>query len=139
MRIPRGGPDRVKRISGSRPATKKTPKDVDDYIAAAPAEVRHKLEEVRAAIREVAPTAKESISYQMPYYDYKGRLAWFGLQSRHIGLYLRPPIVEEHKKELAGYVTTKSAVHLPLDKRIPVSLVKKLVKARMRKNDAEKG
>jgi len=100
-------------------------------------EVRHKLEEVRAAIREVAPTAAESISYQMPYYNYKGRLAWFGLQSRHIGLYLRPPVIAEHKKELAGYETTKSAVHLPLDKKIPVSLVKKLVKARMKKNDAE--
>ncbi|MDA4115378.1 MAG: DUF1801 domain-containing protein [Thaumarchaeota archaeon] len=102
-------------------------------------EAREKLEEVRAAIRQVAPTAVESISYQMPYYNYKGRLAWFGLHSRHIGLYLRPPTIEEHKKELAGYVTTKSAVHLPLDKKIQVSLVKKLVKARMKKNDAEKG
>jgi len=73
----------------------------------------------------------------MPYYDYKGRLAWFGLHSLHIGLYLRPPLIEEHKKELTGYVTTKSAVHLPLDKKIPVSLVKKLVKARMKMNDAE--
>lgn len=126
----------VKRFEPRKPATNKTPKNVDDYISAAPAEVRHKLEEVRAAIREVAPIAVESISYQMPYYNYKGRLAWFGLQRQHIGLYLRPPIIEEHKKELAGYVTTKSAVHLPLDKKIPVSLVKKLVKARMKKNDA---
>jgi len=133
----RGWPDRVKRISTAEPATNKAPKNVDDYISAAPLEVRDKLEEVRAAIREVAPTAVESISYQMPYYNYKGRLAWFGLQRRHIGLYLRPPVIEEHKKELAGYVTTKSAVHLPLDKKIPVSLVKKLVKARMGKNDAE--
>jgi uncharacterized protein YdhG (YjbR/CyaY superfamily) len=73
----------------------------------------------------------------MPYYNYKGRLAWFGLQRRHIGLYLRPPIVEEHKKELAGYETTKSAVHLLLDEQIPVPLVKKLVLARMKNNEAE--
>jgi len=45
--------------------------------------------------------------------------------------------MEEHKKELAGYVTTKSAVHLSLDKKIPVALVKKLVRARMKKNEAE--
>ena len=130
-------PDRVKRIEPRKPATSKTPKNVDDYIAAAPKEARAKLEEVRAAIREVAPTAAESISYRIPYYDYKGRLAWFGLQKRHIGLYVRPPIIEEHKKELAGYETTVSAVHLPLDKKIPVSLVKKLVKARMKKNEEE--
>ena len=110
---------------------------MDDYISAVPIEVRDKLEEVRAAIRKVAPAAVESIGYQMPYYNYKGSLAWFGLHKGYIGLYLRPPTIDEDKKELAGYVTTKSAVHLPLDKKIPVSLVKKLVKARMKKNEAE--
>jgi uncharacterized protein YdhG (YjbR/CyaY superfamily) len=115
---------------------KKSSSSVDDYIEAAPKEARAKLREVRAAIREVAPTAAESISYKMPYYSYKGRLAWFGLQRGFIGLYLRPPIVEEHKKDLAGYVTTKSAVHLPLDRKIPVALIKKLVKARMKRDEA---
>jgi len=136
-KAPKRGPIGLRESSSVEPATKKTPKNVDDYISAAPIEVRDKLEQVRAAIREVAPTAAESISYQMPYYNYKGRLAWFGLQKRHIGLYLRPPVMEEHKKELAGYVTTKSAVHLSLDKKIPVALVKKLVRARMKKNEAE--
>lgn len=99
--------------------------------------MRGKLREVRRAIKEAAPTAVESISYRIPYYDYKGRLAWFGLQKRHIGLYLRPPVVEEHEKELAKYETTISAVHLPLDEEIPVTLIQKLVKARMKKNEAE--
>lgn len=115
----------------------KASKEVDAYISAAPKEAQRKLREVRAAIKSVAPTANESISYGMPYYNYKGRLAWFGLHKSHIGLYLRPPIVEEHKKELAGYQTTKSAIHLPLDRKIPISLIKKLVKARMKKNKAE--
>ncbi len=115
---------------------KDEPASVDAYISAAPEEVRDKLREVRAAIKAVAPTAAESISYKMPYYNYKGRLAWFGLQRAHIGLYVRPPVIEEHRKELADYKTTKSAVHLPLDEEIPVTLIKKLVKARMKKNDA---
>jgi uncharacterized protein YdhG (YjbR/CyaY superfamily) len=117
--------------------TNSPPKSVDEYIAAAPKEVQAKLRQVRAAIREAAPRAAESISYGMPYYSYKGRLAWFGLHKEHIGIYLRPPVVQEHKKELARYETTKSAVHLPLGERIPVPLIKGLVKARMRKNDAE--
>ncbi|HJU13661.1 MAG TPA: DUF1801 domain-containing protein [Candidatus Nitrosotalea sp.] len=119
-------------------------KDVDAYIASAPKEVQAKLRAVRAAIRGVVPSAVESISYQMPYYAFKGDLswaersiAWFGLQSKHIGLYLPPPIIAEHKKDLKGYTTTKSAVHLPLDKKIPVALIKKLVKARMKKNPKE--
>ena len=116
---------------------KKAPKDVDEYIARAPKEVQDKLWAIRVAIKEVVPTAVESISYGMPFYDYKGRLAWFGLAKAHIGLYLRPPVVEEHKNELADYETTKSTVRFPLDKKIPVPLIKKLVKARMEKNEAK--
>jgi uncharacterized protein YdhG (YjbR/CyaY superfamily) len=117
---------------------KKRPKDVDEYIARAPKEVQDKLRELRKAVREVAPTAVEHISYGMPYYDYKGRLAWFAIMKTHIGLYLRPPIIEKHKRELAAYKTTKSAIHFPLDKKLPIALMKKLVKARMKKNEAEK-
>lgn len=115
---------------------KDEPEKVDAYISAAPKEVQGKLSDVRAAIKAAAPGAVENISYKMPYYAYKGRLAWFGLHTSHIGLYLRPPVVEDHRKDLAGYETTKSAVHLPLDEKIPAQLIKKLVKARMKKNDA---
>jgi uncharacterized protein YdhG (YjbR/CyaY superfamily) len=73
----------------------------------------------------------------MAYYSYKGRLAWFGLHQRHIGLYLRPPVVAAHKKELARYKTTKSAVHFPLEERVPTALVKMLVRARLKTNEAE--
>jgi uncharacterized protein YdhG (YjbR/CyaY superfamily) len=108
-------------------------KDVDDYIAKSPKKIQGKLREIRAAIKKAAPGANESISYQMPGYsyegyNYKGMFAWFGLQRSHVGLYLRPPTIQNHKKELAGYVTTKSAVHFPLDKKIPLPLVKRLVK-----------
>jgi len=63
---------------------------------------------------------------------------WFALQSGHIGLYLRPPTVENHRRELAKYGTTKSAVHLPLKAEIPVPLVQKLVQASLRIMKAEK-
>lgn len=112
---------------------RKALKDVNAYISSAPKEVQGKLRQVRAAIRDVAPDAVESISYRMPCYD-NGKVAWFGLMSTHIGIYIRPPIISEHKKELASYRTTKSAVQFPLDKAIPVQLIKKLVRARINKN-----
>lgn len=118
------------------------PTTVSSYILMAPKDAQAKLKQVRAAIRQAAPDALEGITYRMPYYYRKGNMswqersiAWFGLQSKHIGLYLPPPIVAEHKKELKGYTTTKAAVHLPLDKPIPTSLIKKLVRARLKKND----
>jgi uncharacterized protein YdhG (YjbR/CyaY superfamily) len=110
---------------------------VDDYIAGAPLESRGKLKEMRATIRAVAPDALESISYGMPGYD-KGRIAWFALGKRYVGLYLRPPIIKDLQKELAIYTTTKSAIHFPLDKKLPILLIKKLLRARIKKNKEKK-
>jgi uncharacterized protein YdhG (YjbR/CyaY superfamily) len=117
-------------------------KSVDKYIAAAPKDVQPKLREIRAAIRDIAPEAGESISYGMAFYNYKGesgykgRFCYFGLQKAHIGLYIPPPIIEDHKDELTGYKTTKSALQLPLDKPIPISLIKKLIRDRMKRHEA---
>ena len=114
------------------------PKSVDAYIAAAPKETQKKLKELRAAIREVAPTAEERISYGMPYYGYKGRLAYFSAFKNHIGLYVPTPVIEEHKKELKEYETARATVRFPNDKPLSIGLVKKLIKARMKKNEAGK-
>lgn len=112
--------------------------NVDSYIAGAPKKVQGKLKELRAAIRSAAPKALESISYGMPYYSYKGRLAYFSLAKAHIGLYLPTPTVAEFKKELAGFQTAKATIRFPLDKKLPIALVKKLIKARMKRNEAKK-
>ena len=117
---------------------KKAPKDVDEYIAREPKEAQAKLKELRAAIREAAPTAVERISYGMPYYDHKGRLVYFRLAKEHIGLYVPPPIIEEHKSELADYETAKATIRFPLGKRLPITLIKKLVDSRMKKNEDTK-
>jgi uncharacterized protein YdhG (YjbR/CyaY superfamily) len=110
-------------------------KDVDEYIAIAPKEVQDKLKEFRAIIKTAAPSAQERISYGMPYYYYKGRLVYFGFSKKHIGLYIPTPVIEEHKSELKRYETAKATVRFPLDKRLPVMLIKKLIKARINKND----
>lgn len=117
---------------------KETPRDVDEYIARAPKEAQAKLKELRAAIKEAAPAAVESISYGMPYYDYKGRLAYFRLAKAHIGLYIPTPVIEERKNELTDYEAAKATVRFPLDKKLPITLIKKLVKTRMKKNEAKK-
>jgi uncharacterized protein YdhG (YjbR/CyaY superfamily) len=114
------------------------PKDVDAYIAAAPKEVQGKLKELRAVIRKTAPAAEERISYGMPYYAYNGRLAYFSLWKAHIGLYIPTPVIEEHEKELAAFETTDATVRFPFDKKLPVALIRRLVKARMKKNEAKK-
>ena len=114
------------------------PGDVTAYIAAAPKEVRGKLKELRAVIRKTAPTAVERISYGMPYYEYHGRLAYFSIWKTHLGLYLPTPTIAEHQADLAAYKTDKATVRFPLDKKLPVTLIRKLIKARMKTNETRK-
>jgi uncharacterized protein YdhG (YjbR/CyaY superfamily) len=105
-------------------------KTVDGYIAAAPEETRAALAKLRTTIRSTSPTAVESLAYQMPAYKYEGKpLVYFASAKQHVGLY--GPAVVEFEGELKGYSTSKGTVRFPLDKPVPVALVKKLVKARM--------
>lgn len=116
----------------------KKAKDVDEYIESAPLEVKGRLQEIRSIIKEVTPDALEKISYGMPYYGYKGRLAYFAYAKEHIGLYLTPPIIEEFKDELRYYSISTATIRFPLDEKLPIALIKKLVKARMKMNEEAK-
>ncbi len=125
--------------TGKNTMIRRKPKTVSEYIAAAPRAHQPKLRQLRAAIRSAAPEARESISYSMPYYAYKGRVAYFMLATHHIGLYVMPPIVQQHAYLLKGYKTSKGTVQLPLGKKLPVALVKKLIKARVAWNELKSG
>jgi len=109
--------------------------EVDRYIASSPKEAQASLAKIRAAIRVAAPAATERTDYfKMPGYsypgfDYDGMFAWFSFKKPHIRLHVRPPVIEEHEKELAGYSATKSIVSFPMGKPLPLTLVKKLVRA----------
>ena len=111
---------------------------VDEYVAKCPVEVQGKLKKLRAAIREVAPGATETVSYfnipgySYEGYDYHGMFAWFSFKKPDVRLHVRPPVLQDHKKELAGYATTKAIVSFPVDKEVPIPLVKKLVKASLK-------
>ncbi len=114
------------------------PGGVDEYIAATPKEVRGKLMKIRAAIREAAPGSAETVSYfHMPGYsyagyDYQGMFAWFSFKKPDVRLHVRPPVLQDHKRELGGFAATRSMVRFPADKEIPADLVKKLVKASLK-------
>jgi uncharacterized protein YdhG (YjbR/CyaY superfamily) len=113
---------------------------VNEYIANAPKQVQDKLKEIRAAIRKAAPGATERTDYfQMPGYsydgegyDYNGMFVWFSFRKSYVRLHLRPPVIQDHKAELSGCLTTKAIVSFPSDKRTSMALVGKLVKASLK-------
>lgn len=107
---------------------------IDEYIAAFPANVQKKLKEIRSAIRTSAPEAEEKISYAIPTYTLNGNLVHFAAFKNHIGFYPAPNGIEAFKKELAKYEGGKGSVQFPLDKPLPIALIKKIVKHRVRQN-----
>jgi uncharacterized protein YdhG (YjbR/CyaY superfamily) len=114
------------------------PQSVDEYIAQAPKEIQARLKQIRAAIKATAPSAEEKLSYGMPYYGYKGRLAYFAAFTNHIGLYIPTPTIQEHAKELGDWATSKATVQFPHEMKLPIQLVKMLIKARVKFNDCLK-
>ena len=110
------------------------PTTIDEYIAGFPPDVRRKLKAVRSTIRKAAPAAEEAIAYQMPTFRQHGNLVHFAAFKNHIGFYPAPRAIEEFKKELAVYEGSKGTVRFPLDKPLPLGLIGRMVKFRVKKN-----
>jgi uncharacterized protein YdhG (YjbR/CyaY superfamily) len=105
---------------------------IDEYIAAFPADVQKILEEVRAVIKAAAPKAEEKISYQIPTFTLNGgNLVHFGAFKNHIGFYPTSSGTQAFQKELSVYKGAKGSVQFPLDKSMPLKLIRKIVKFRV--------
>ena len=110
------------------------PASVDAYIQKFPAEIQQALERVRAAVKRAAPQAVEKISYAMPAFELHGILVYFAGYKSHIGFYATPSGHAEFDKALAKYKVGKGSVQFPLDEKMPVKLIEKMVKFRVKEN-----
>ena len=110
------------------------PKSIDEYFVSFPTEIQKLLQQVRTTIKKAAPDAEEAIKYAMPAFVYKGNLVFFAAYKNHIGFYPTPSGIIAFKKDLAAYQTSKGAVQFPLDKPMPVGLITKIVKYRVKEN-----
>lgn len=115
-------------------------KTVDAYIARSAKPAKVMMKKIRAAIRSVAPTAREKISYGIPFYEYqnpgyKGRLAYFGAFKNHVSIFAWGREGDSFAS-LKKYKTSKGTIQFPLGTKVPIALVKKVVRARMKMIDA---
>ena len=119
--------------------TKQTvPKTMDEYIAGFPKEVQEILEKIRTTIRKAAPDAEETISYLIPTFTLKGKyLIYFAAYKKHIGVYPVPAGDAKLNEELSVYQMGKGTLQFPLDKPIPLDLITKIVKLRVKENLAK--
>jgi uncharacterized protein YdhG (YjbR/CyaY superfamily) len=114
--------------------TKKTFTSIDEYIAACPAEIQPRLQELRAAIKAAAPEAAERISYGMPAFTFKGNLVYFALFKKHVGFYPIPTGITAFEQELSVYPRGKGSIQFPLDQPLPLELIGRIVKFRAAEN-----
>ena len=110
-------------------------KNTDEYIKQFSKKQQNALKEIRKAIKAAAPEAEEVISYQMPAYKQNGVLVYFAAYENHIGFYPTPSGIEAFKKEIAGYKSAKGSVQFPIDEPMPLDLVTKMVKYRIKENE----
>lgn len=118
----------------------KTAKTIDAYIALYPKPTQVLLRQMRATIRKAAPAGVgEKISYGIPTFTLNGNLVHFGGYEHHIGFYPGAAGIAIFKKEMAKYKTSKGTVQFPLDKPLPLGLITKIVKFRVKQNLAKAG
>jgi uncharacterized protein YdhG (YjbR/CyaY superfamily) len=118
-------------------AADRSPGSIDEYIAGFSRDVQAMLTQVRATIRAVAPDAGETINYGIPTFVLNGNLVHFAAFRNHIGFYPTPSAIEEFKDELSPYKSAKGSVQFPIDQPMPLNLIEKIVRFRVKEARAK--
>ena len=113
---------------------KKT-KTVDTYIAGYPKDVQVLLKQMRVTVRKAAPEAVEVISYGIPTYKQNGNMLHFGAFKDHISFFPTSSGIAAFKKELSQYKGAKGTVKFPLNEKLPLALIGRIVKFRVKENN----
>jgi uncharacterized protein YdhG (YjbR/CyaY superfamily) len=118
-------------VVNAKPAA---PESIDNYIAAFPNDVQAILQKIRSIIKTVLPEAAEQISYKIPSFALSGNVIYFAAFKKHIGMF--PPVKGDAKlrKELTPYRGEKGNLKFPLDRPMPYTLIKRVVRARAREH-----
>lgn len=112
------------------------PADVPAYIASFPPATRKLLRQLRSLIQKSVPGAEEKISYGMPGYKHFGMFAYFAGYKNHVGFYPGPRAIEAFQSRLARYKTSKGTVQFPLDKPLPLGLLRDMLRWMRTRNEA---
>jgi uncharacterized protein YdhG (YjbR/CyaY superfamily) len=109
-------------------------RSIDEYIRSFPEHIQIKLKQLRMLIKQITPEAQEKISYQMPTFYLNGNLVHFAAHSNHIGFYPTSSGIANFAGKLLKYKSSKGSVQFPMDEPLPIELIKRIVKFRVKEN-----
>src|SRR6478672_3049162 len=112
-------------------------KTVDEYISTFPANTKRILKQVRKTIKAAAPQAEDVISYNMPASKLNSVLVYYAAYEKHIGFYPTASGIKVFEDQLGDYKFSKGAIQFPIDKPMPVDLITKIVKFRVRETQGK--
>jgi uncharacterized protein YdhG (YjbR/CyaY superfamily) len=112
----------------------KRPQSVSDYIAAYPKKVQQMLREMRRCLSHAAPGAAESLKWGMPAFSDQRILFTYAAFKGHLSLYPTPSVVKAFASSLTAYKTSGSTIQFPLDRPLPLALVRKIALFRVRES-----
>lgn len=112
-------------------------KTIAEYIATFPNETQKKLREMHSAIRSSAPGAEESLKWGMPAFSYKRILVTFAGFKHHIGFYPTPSAIKAFAKDIAKFKSAAGSIQFPLEKPLPIPLIKKITAFRVKESILE--
>jgi len=107
---------------------------IDEYISTFPKDVQKILQEIRETIHKAAPRATEVISYGVPAFKQNSVLVYFAAFKNHIGFYPTANPIKMFSKELTAYETSKGTIRFPLKRKIPLCLITRITKFRVRED-----
>jgi uncharacterized protein YdhG (YjbR/CyaY superfamily) len=107
---------------------------IDQYIETFPEATQKLLQKIRTTIQKAAPEAKETINYGIPTFTLNGNLVHFAAFKNHIGFYALPTGHKAFQEEFSVYKTGKGSVQFPFDQPLPLALISKVVKFRVKEN-----
>lgn len=116
------------------PVSKSKPATIEAYIASCPVDIQDRLHQILATVRKAAPNATESLKWSMPAHSLQKILVTYKAFRNHIGFYPMPSAVKAFSKELKHFKTATGSIQLPHDKPLPIALLKKIVKFRVKED-----
>lgn len=108
-------------------------KTIETYINNYPKEVQKLLLSIKELINKITPEAEETISYGIPTFKLNGvNLVHFAAYKKHLGFYPTPSAITAFEKELIKYKQAKGSVQFPLNEALPIKLIEKIVRFRVK-------
>jgi uncharacterized protein YdhG (YjbR/CyaY superfamily) len=113
----------------------KKPETVSEYVAALPSSSKKEFNELRRTIKSVIPKgAEEVISYGIPAVKYHGIVVYYSAWKKHLSMYPANASMEAAIDGVSDYKVSKGTLQFPLDEKLPIGLIKKIVKFRLKQN-----